>query len=134
MRGLVSEGVRVEAEGRAFRPAQSMRSEVRSGSTGSSSTAGRFRRRVTAALPRLLAALRQGKTTIELDDGSEGMVPEDWLRRFAGIASAGEASGDHVRFKVSQAALLDAALASQPSVRLDERFLLAREELATLAP
>ena len=40
---------------------------------------------LTAALPRLLEAVRQGKTTITLDDGSEGMVPEEWLRRFAGI-------------------------------------------------
>src|SRR4029077_9657243 len=37
-----------------------------------------------------------------------------------------------VRFKVAQAALLDAALASQPSVRFDERFTLMRDELATL--
>src|SRR4029078_11447299 len=61
-----------------------------------------------------------------------GMVPEEWLRRFIGIASAGEAEGDHVRFKVSQAALLDAALTAQPSVRFDERFMLVRDELATL--
>jgi SNF2 family DNA or RNA helicase len=60
------------------------------------------------------------------------MVPEEWLRRFTGIASAGEAEGDHVRFKTSQAALLDAALASQPAVRFDERFQLVRDELATL--
>ena len=60
------------------------------------------------------------------------MVPEEWLRRFAGIVSAGEESGDHVRFKIAQAALLDALLAAQPAVSLDERFLLAREELATL--
>jgi superfamily II DNA or RNA helicase len=133
VRGLVSDGWRVEAEGRAFRPAQSMRSEVRSGIDWFElhGTVD-FGDGVTAALPRLLEALRQGNTTIELDDGSEGMVPEEWLRRFAGIASAGEASGDHVRFKISQAALLDAALAEQPAVSLDERFLLAREELATL--
>src|SRR6185369_16886957 len=80
---------------------------------------------------------RQGHTTVTLDDGSEGMVPEEWLRRFAGIAGAGEASGDHVRFKGAQAALLDAALARLPSVSLDERFVRARDELASfggLAP
>jgi len=91
-----------------------------------------FGQGITAALPRLLEAVRQGKTTITLDDGSEGMVPEEWLRRFAGIVGAGQESGDHVRFRMSQAALLDAALASEPAVSMDERFLLARQELSTL--
>jgi hypothetical protein len=113
VRALAAEGWRVEAEGRAFRPAQSMRSEVRSGIDWFELHGDvDFGDGLTAPLPRLLDAVRQGKTTITLDDGSEGMVPEDWLRRFAGIVSAGEASGDHVRFKVSQAALLDAALAA----------------------
>src|SRR4051812_1077902 len=133
VRALVSEGWRVEAEGRAFRPAQGMRSEVRSGIDWFElhGTVD-FGDGVTAPLPRLLEALRAGKTTVALDDGTEGMVPEEWLRRFIGIATAGESEGDHVRFKVSQAALLDAALASQPTVRFDERFVLMRDELATL--
>jgi superfamily II DNA or RNA helicase len=133
VRTLAAEGWRVEAEGRAFRPAQSMRSEVRSGIDWFElHGVVDFGNGMTAALPRLLEAVRQGKTTITLDDGSEGMVPEEWLRRFAGIVGAGEESGDHVRFKVSQAALLDAALAAEPTVSMDDRFLLAREELATL--
>jgi superfamily II DNA or RNA helicase len=133
VRVLTAEGWRVEAEGRAFRPAQSLRSEVRSGIDWFElHGVVDFGDGLTAPLPRLLEAVRQGRTTVTLDDGSEGMVPEDWLRRFAGIVGAGEESGDHVRFKVSQAALLDAALASQPAVSFDDRFLLAREELATL--
>jgi len=133
VRTLAAEGWRVEAEGRAFRPAQSLRSEVRSGIDWFElHGVVDFGNGMTAALPRLLEAVRQGKTTITLDDGSEGMVPEEWLRRFAGIVSAGEESGDHVRFKISQTALLDAALASEPAVSMDEKFLLARDELATL--
>jgi superfamily II DNA or RNA helicase len=130
---LVPLGWRIEAEGRAFRPARTMTSEVRSGIDWFElhGTVD-FGDGLTAALPRLLEALRHGHTTVTLDDGSEGMVPEEWLRRFAGIAGAGEASGDHVRFRGAQAALLDAALARMPAVRLDERFMLARDELATL--
>jgi SNF2 family DNA or RNA helicase len=60
------------------------------------------------------------------------MVPEEWLRRFAGIVGAGEESGDHVRFRITQTAMLDAALAAEPTVRLDDKFLLAREELASI--
>jgi len=134
VRTLVPAGWRIEAEGRAFRPARSMTSEVRSGIDWFElhGTVD-FGDGLSAALPRLLDALRQGRSTVTLDDGSEGMVPEEWLRRFAGIASAGEASDDHVRFKGAQAALLDAALAQMPSVRLDERFMLARDELASLS-
>ena len=133
VRALAADGWRVEAEGRAFRPAQSMRSEVRSGIDWFELHGiVDFGAGLSAPLPRLLEALRQGKTTITLDDGSEGMVPEEWLRRFAGIVGAGEESGDHVRFKTSQAALLDAALAAQPAVSFDSQFLLARDELATL--
>jgi superfamily II DNA or RNA helicase len=133
VRTLAAEGWRVEAEGRAFRPAQSMRSEVRSGIDWFElhGTVD-FGAGLTASLPRLLEAVRQGRSTITLDDGSEGMVPEEWLRRFAGIVGAGEAKDDHVRFRISQTALLDAALASEPAVSVDDRFRLAREELATL--
>jgi SNF2 family DNA or RNA helicase len=129
---LTAEGWRVEAEGRAFRPAQSVRSEVRSGIDwfelhGIVDFGGGL----TAHLPKLLEAVRQGRTTVVLDDGSEGMVPEEWLRRFAGIAGAGVAAEDHVRFKATQAALLEAALGHEPEVRFDEKFQLARRELAT---
>jgi SNF2 family DNA or RNA helicase len=133
VRELTAEGWRIEAEGRAFRPAQGMRSEVRSGIDWFElHGVVDFGGGLSAPLPKLLEALRQGRTTVVLDDGSEGMMPEEWLRRFAGIASAGEASGEYVRFKPTQAALLEAALAETPDVRFDERFLLARDELATL--
>jgi SNF2 family DNA or RNA helicase len=134
MRVLIREGWRVEAEGRTFRTAQSMQSEIRSGVDwfelhGAVDFGdGRF-----VPLPRLLADRAHGDATITLDDGTVGIVPEEWLRRWAGIAGLGEVSGDHVRFKVSQAALLDAALASQPAIRVDERFARTREQLATFS-
>jgi SNF2 family DNA or RNA helicase len=86
-----------------------------------------------ASLPRLLAALRQGGGTITLDDGTIGLLPEEWLQRFAGVAGMGEAADDHIRFKVSQAALLDAVLASQPAVQVDERFAHVREALRSFS-
>jgi superfamily II DNA or RNA helicase len=132
VRILVREGWRVEAEGRAFRSAQAIHSEVRSGIDWFElHTAVDFGDGRVIPLPRLLSALRQGHTTVTLDDGTVGMLPEEWLQRWAGIASLGEVSGDHVRFKVSQAALLDAALASQPATRVDERFARARDALGS---
>ena len=132
VRELVREGWRVEAEGRAFRSVESMRSDVRSGIDwfelhGSVD----FGENQIVALPRLLEAFRHGRTTLTLDDGTTGIVPEDWLRNWAGIAGVGETTGDHVRFKMSQVALLDAALAMQPAVRVDERFARTRDQLAS---
>ena len=60
----------------------------------------------TVPLTAMLAALRRGEGTIQLGDGTRGMVPEDWLRRYARIAAFGEVEGDHVRYRPSQAALL----------------------------
>ena len=134
VRELVAEGWRVEAEGRAFRSVESMRSDVRSGIDwfelhGSVD----FGDGQVVALPRLLEAFRHGRATVTLDDGTTGIVPEEWLRNWAGIAGVGETTGDHVRFKTSQVALLDAALAAQPAVRVDERFARVRDELSSFS-
>jgi superfamily II DNA or RNA helicase len=134
LRVLIREGWRVEAEGRTFRTAQAMRSEVRSGIDWFElHGAVDFGDGKVVRLPRLLADRAHGDATITLDDGTVGIVPEEWLRRWSGIARMGELSGDHVRFKVSQVALLDAALASQPAIRVDERFARTREQLATFS-
>ncbi len=87
----------------------------------------------TAQLPQLLAALKRGETMVILDDGSYGLLPEEWLRRFGHVATMGEADGDHIRFRPSQAGVLDALLATQPTVDCDEAFRRVRRELAQFA-
>ena len=134
VRELVAEGWRVEAEGRTFRSVETMRSDVRSGIDwfelhGSVDFGGGQ----VVALPRLLDAFRHGRATVALDDGTTGIVPEEWLRSWAGIAGVGETTGDHVRFRMSQVALLDAALEAQPAVRVDEQFARVRDELSSFS-
>jgi superfamily II DNA or RNA helicase len=130
VRALVQDGWRVEAEGRLFRAPRDVHVEVRSGIDWFE-LHGRveFGEGLSAALPELLAALQRGDGTVSLHDGTRGLLPEDWLHRFAGVARFGEAAGDFVRYRQSQAALLDALLASQPAIALDEVFSRARTAL-----
>jgi superfamily II DNA or RNA helicase len=129
---LVREGWRVEAEDRAFRTADSMRLEVSSGidwfDLHGTIEFGEGR---SAPFPQLLAAIARGEDVVVLDDGSVGLLPEEWLRRYAAIAGFGTVSGDAIRFRRSQAALLDALLAAQPAIAYDEVFERVRSELQT---
>jgi superfamily II DNA or RNA helicase len=132
VRTLVNEGWRVEAEGRVFRAAHGIQVRVQSGIDWFE-LHGRvdFGEGLSAALPELLAAIRRGDATVTLDDGTKGMLPEEWLRRYAGIARFGDMDGDHVRFGASQAALLDALIAAQPAITVDAAFDRARRALRT---
>ena len=80
-------------------------------------------------LPQLLAALRRGETMVRLGDGTFGLLPEEWLARFAPLAGLGANEEDHLRFRRNQAGLLDALLAAQPEVHVDEVFARVREKL-----
>ena len=134
MRALVTEGWRVEAEGRLFRAPRDMQMRVSSGVDWFELHARvDFGDDVSANLQDLLAALHRGEGTVLLDDGTRGLVPEEWLQRYAGVARFGQAEGDHVRFRPSQTALLDALLASQPAIAVDEAFVRAREALQSFS-
>ena len=104
VRTLVQGGWRVEAEGRVFRAPREMQVEVRSGIDWFE-LHGRvdFGDGHSASLPALLAAFERGDGTVILDDGTRGLVPEEWLQRFAGIVSFGETEGEFIRYRQSQA-------------------------------
>ncbi|MFL6197496.1 MAG: DEAD/DEAH box helicase, partial [Thermoanaerobaculia bacterium] len=84
---------------------------------------------VTVRLPEVLDALRRGSSFLSLPDGSEGLIPQEWVKKLAGLADLGHLEGDHLRFQAQQAALLDAWLADQPGVTWDEAFDVARSRL-----
>ncbi|HVA62746.1 MAG TPA: SNF2-related protein [Terriglobales bacterium] len=132
-RALVESGWRVEAEGKLFRRAGAHQLSV---SSTVSSGIDWFELRgevdydgARAQLPALLEALRKGESMVALDDGSFGMLPEEWLRSLGGLAGLGQAEGDHVRFRSSQAGLLDALLALEPQASCDATFARARRQL-----
>ncbi len=129
---LVSAGWRVEAEGVLIRPAGEFKLAVTTGIDwfelgGQVDFGGQ-----TVALPDLLAAARRGETMVTLGDGSMGMLPEDWLKKYGMLADLGvgeDGEGGALRFGKAQAGLLDALLASQPEIKLDIGFGKVRQNL-----
>jgi len=78
----------------------------------------------------VLAALTKRSTTVPLDDGTLGVLPEEWLRKYGLLSALGTQTEGSLRFSRSQAGLLDALLAGEPDVAVDERFRQARERIA----
>jgi superfamily II DNA or RNA helicase len=88
---------------------------------------------VSASLPDLLKAVRSGERFVRLDDGTQGLLPEEWLAKYTRYAELGEAVDGKVRFRNSQALLLDALLASQDAVTFDRQFDTFRKKLKSFS-
>jgi hypothetical protein len=129
VRELIHTGWHVEAEGKAFRNPGAAHVAVSSGIDWFELRGEVDYDGATATLPQLLAALRRGDSMVVLGDGSFGLLPEEWLERFAPLAGLGTKGDDHLRFRRNQAGLLDALLAAQPDVRVDEVFARLREQM-----
>lgn len=129
VRDLVAAGWEVEAEGKLFRNPNALSLRLSSGidwfELHGSIEFGDTR----VSIPKLLATLKRQESTILLDDGSYGVLPEEWLQKYGLLAGLGTAHDDHVRFHRNQAGLLDVLLASQPEVSCDEVFERLRREL-----
>ncbi len=80
-------------------------------------------------LPEILQAVRSGKTMIPLGDGTQGMLPHEWLREQGLLVSIGRVEKDYLKFKPTQAVILDSLLRRQPAVEVDDRFRVIRERL-----
>ena len=129
VRALVEKGWHLEAEGKIFRRPGAFRIEVTSGIDWFELHGGVEYGETEVKLPQLLEAVRRGNNMVPLDDGTYGVLPEEWLRRIGLLAGLGSPEESHVRFRPSQAGLLDALLAAQPEARCDETFTRVREEL-----
>src|SRR5690606_6326741 len=84
-----------------------------------------------ANFPELLAALSRGDQTIRLDDGSLGIIPEEWMQQYGLLAGLGTADENGLRFSTSQLGLIDALLSTQDAVDFDDRYLELRSKLAS---
>jgi len=134
---LVSSGWVVETDEGQVRAAGELEVEVASGIDWFELRGGAAFGNARATLPELLAALRQGRSSITLSDGTIGILPDAWSERLRALSGVGDASGDAVRFTRAQVGLLDALLAAMPAAAVDEKFEHARRQLhtfETLAP
>lgn len=125
---LVRRGWQVVAEGRRVRSASEFAIEITSGIDwfdvhGSIDFDG-----TKVALPAVLEAIRKRDSFVQLDDGSQGILPEEWLRRYAGLAELvptdrlKERDGQSVRVHRSQALLLEILLAEHQQVLGDRDY------------
>ena len=126
---LAALGWAVEVAGRRYRPAGSVAWNVTSGIdwfelSGTVDFGG-----VSAEMPELLAALARGERSVQLADGSIGILPDDFAAQFEPMAVLAQRQDGTLRYSRIQAALLDALLAGQPTARVDEAFERIREEL-----
>jgi len=126
---LVAEGWHVQAEGKLYRQPGEFKIEVTSGidwfELHGTVEFGDQR----ATLPQLLSALRKGESLVTLGDGTVGMLPEQWLKKYGVLAGMGRDHGDHLRFARAQAGVLDALLAAQPEATCDAVFERTRQML-----
>lgn len=126
---LLPLGWKIESNGRLYRAAATLSLKVSSGTdwlelAGCGHFVGG-----QVGLPALLKAIHSGSTTVTLEDGSLGLLPEGWRRSMELLARVGDHEDNHVRYQRGHALLLDALLSDQPQLEWDESFTRFREEL-----
>jgi len=129
VKALLAHGWKIEAEGKLYRQPGAMNMSVSSGIDWFELHGGvEFGEGLTAKLPDLLRALKRGESMVQLGDGSFGLLPDEWLKKYGLFTSLGETTEDHLRFKRTQTGVLDALLATQPEIKFDDTFALVLDE------
>ena len=129
VRSLTQEGWEIEAEGKLYRTAEKLKIEVKSGVDWFELDGSAIFGEAKISLPQLLRAIQQGESMVKLDDGSLGVLPEEWMKKYGLLAGLGNLQDKHLRFTRPQAGLLDALLAGEPAVSVDAVFARFRQEL-----
>lgn len=127
---LIDAGWAVESDGRIQRQPGKMKLSV---STGIDWFELRgevdFGEGKSVPLSELLSALKRGEQSVQLSDGSLGLLPHAWLATNGFLLNSAKWDGDALKFSKSQIGLLDALLAAAPEANLDEMFNRLRKQL-----
>ena len=129
VRELTARKWHVEVNGKAYRQPGKIQMQISSGIDwfeldGTADFEG-----VGVKLPALLQAISKGESTVVLDDGTIGILPEQWLKRYGLLAAVAEVTDETIQFAKNQVGLLDALLAEVPADSVDETFAKARDQL-----
>ena len=82
----------------------------------------------------ILAAISDGRRSVELGDGSKGLLPAAWVENYGSLSQLAQDSNEEgLRFLPSQALLVDALLALTPPVNVSKTFAELREKLSTFS-
>lgn len=116
---LMNHGWRVDIRGKNLHRAQEVQLHVESKvdwfELGGEVSFGN----TSVGYPELLKAIRAGRAVVELDDGTTGLLPAEFLEQHRRFGELADLTNGSVRFQLSQAALLDSLLASQEATRYD---------------
>ncbi|HXH39649.1 MAG TPA: SNF2-related protein, partial [Thermoanaerobaculia bacterium] len=88
---------------------------------------------VRVPLPELLAATTMHRSLLRLPDGSYGIVPSSWAATLAPVLELGKREGAALRFRTSQALLIDALLRSKTQT-VDDAFAALRQRVSEASP
>ncbi|MFA6979303.1 MAG: SNF2-related protein [Ignavibacteriaceae bacterium] len=77
----------------------------------------------------LIDAIKHQKEYIQLEDGSVGLLPQQWINKFKRAFLFGEAGKEEIRFSKSQANALDMLLKEADETKTDEAFKEHLEKL-----
>jgi superfamily II DNA or RNA helicase len=129
VRALTARQWHVEVSGKVYRQPGKIQIHVSSGIDWFELDGQADFEGVSVKVPKLLQAIRKGETTVVLDDGTMGILPEEWLKRYGLLAAVADVKDEVIQFTKNQAGLLDALLAGLGETSVDETFARAREEL-----
>ena len=83
-------------------------------------------------MKQLLAAISKGERFVKLSDGSQGLVPAEWMTTYDSLAKLAQGeTEDGLRFLSSQALLVDALIAALPPPSVDDSFAALRDRLGS---
>ncbi|MEM6567971.1 MAG: DEAD/DEAH box helicase [Planctomycetota bacterium] len=129
---LLADGWQVEADGQRVRSNTGSTASVRSGIDWFDLEGNVVFEGQEVPFPDLLAAAERGAKFVTLPDGSQGLLPKDWVSRWK-LLEIGELEDGRIRFGREQGWVLSALLerqASADSLQVDQPFADLRALLA----
>lgn len=127
--GLLELGWDVRADGHAWKRPGKARARVRTGIDWFELEGDIDYGEERVPFPAILAAVQKGQTTVALGDGSHGIIPEEWMRRWGLLELGDSKKGGPIRFAENQGWMLDALLAENDQ-DVDAGFERYRKRLA----